>query len=83
MNRDFKPFEVIKMANPRRYLQLKLIGRFNGTLLILLFSGGMLATLGDLATGRMPLWEFLIYEIIMGVALLYVVRLWRWAWRKD
>jgi hypothetical protein len=83
VNQDFKPFEVIKMANPRRYQQLKLIGRFNGTLVILLFSGGMLATLGGLAKGRMSLWEFLVHEIVLGVALFYVVRWWRWAWRKD
>lgn len=83
VNRDFKPFEVIKMADPRRYQRLKLIGRFNGSLLLLLCSGGMLAVLGELAKGNISLWEFLVDEIVLGVVLFYIVRWWRWAWRKD
>ena len=73
----------MKMADPRRYQQLKLIGRFNGSLVILLCSGVMLANLGELAKGSMSLWEFLVDEIVLGVVLFYTVRWWRWAWRKD
>jgi hypothetical protein len=83
VNRDFKPFEVLKMAAPLRYQRLKLIVRVNGSLLILLFCGVMLANLNELASGRMSLWEFLFYEIISGVTLFYIVGWWRWAWRKG
>lgn len=67
----------MKMANPRRYQQLKLIGRCNGSLVILMCVFAMFANLVEFAKGSMSLWEFLVYEIVFGVALFYVVRWWR------
>jgi hypothetical protein len=31
----------------------------------------------------LAIWEFLFYETFMGVMLFYVLRFWRWGWRKD
>lgn len=79
----FKLFEVIKMADPVRYQNLKWIARWNGSLCLLLGAGGMIAGFAGLLEGSLAIWEFLFFEIFAGVMLFYVLRWWRWGWRKD
>jgi hypothetical protein len=81
--KDFKPFEVIKMADPLRFQNLKLIARCNGSLLLLACAFSILAVLVELLEGSVAIWEFLVLEILTGVMLFYVLRWWRWGWRKE
>ena len=80
---DFEPFQVIKMADPVRYENLKWIARWNGSLCLPAGVGGMIAGLVGLLEGSLPIWEFLFLEIFTGVMLFYILRLWRWGWRKE
>lgn len=81
--KDFKPFEVIRMSDPLRYQNLKWIARWNGSLCLLLGAGMMLVLLFNLLEGSVAIWEFLVLETLTGGVLFYVLRLWRWGWRKD
>lgn len=81
--KDFNPFEVIRMSDPLRYQNLKWIARWNGSLCLLACVFSILAGLVGLIEGSLPIWEFLFLEIFTGVMLFYILRLWRWGWRKD
>lgn len=81
--KDFNPFEVIKMSDPLRYQNLKWIARWNGSLCLLVCVFSILAGLVWLIEGSLPIWEFLFHEIFTGMMLFYLLRLWRWGWRKE
>jgi hypothetical protein len=81
--KDFNPFEVIRMAEPLRYQNLKLIARWNGGLCLLACAFSVLAAFVGLLEGSVAIWEFLVSGIFIGVMLFYILRRWRWGWRKE